>query len=204
MPTWACSATSAPTPNLGFDALFHFSPFSFEVDIYGSATVKRNGDDLASADLELVLSGVTPWRARGHATVHFMGDHDLAFDRTFGSPGAPPCHRRHDVAGLVRTAVGAAEAWGSQPPAGSGALVTFRDIGATAGLLLHPLAELTVHQRVAPLATQLATYANGPIAGPATITIDGVTVAGGPGGTQLATVGTATSPTGSRLPSSSP
>ena len=49
--------------------------------------------------------------------------------------------------------------------------MTLRDAGA-AGVLLHPLSELTVHQRVAPLKTQLDKYGNGPIDGASTIAID--------------------------------
>jgi hypothetical protein len=45
-------------------------------------------------------------------------------------------------------------------------------------VLLHPRAELTVHQRVAPVDTAIAKFGEGPIAGPTTISIDGVSIPG--------------------------
>ena len=164
--------------DLGFDGLIHFTPFQLEVEIYGSAEIKRNGDDLCSADLDLLLTGPEPWHARGHATVHYMGDHTLGFDRTFGPDAPPQAIPATNVAALVRAAVGDPGSWGAVPPSGDHSLVTLRDIGAANGLLLHPRAELTVHQRVAPIDTVLAKYGNGPIDGPSTITIDSVTTPG--------------------------
>ena len=164
--------------DLGFDGLIHFTPFQLEVEIYGSAEIKRNGDDLCSADLDLLLTGPEPWHARGHATVHYMGDHTLGFDRTFGPDAPPQSVPATNVAALVRAAVGDPGSWGAVPPSGDHSLVTLRDIGANNGLLLHPRAELTVHQRVAPIDTPLGKYGNGPIDGPSTISIDSVTVPG--------------------------
>ena len=164
---------------VGFDALMYFSPLSFEVDIYGRAAVKRNGADLASADLEFKLTGPTPWHAHGHAILHFLGDHSLAFDRTFGEPAPPASLPATNVANEVRTALGDAGAWGALPPGTAQPLVTLRDVGPTAGVLLHPLSELTVHQRVAPLDTRLERFGTGPVDGPSKITIDGVAIVGG-------------------------
>ena len=163
---------------IGFDTLIHFSPLELEANLYGSASVKRNGDDLCSADLELVLTGPTPWHARGHAIVHFLGDHSLAFDRTFGPDASPQALPAVNVADLVRAAVGLAESWGATPPDGEHSLVMLRDIGAAVGVLLHPRARISVHQHVAPVDTPIAKFNNGPIAGPATISIDAVTITG--------------------------
>lgn len=172
------AGTFSAAAQLGFDGLFHFSPFELEANLYGSASIKRNGDDLASADLELVLTGPTPWHARGHATIHFLGDHTAAFDRTFGPDAAPDALPATDVAEKVREALAEPTSWGAAAPDREHDLVTLRDIGPTAGLLLHPKAQLSVHQRVAPIDTPLAKYGNGPIAGATTITIDAVTIPG--------------------------
>jgi hypothetical protein len=180
--------TFSAAADLGFDALIHFSPFQLQTEVYGSAAIKRNGDDLCSADLDLLLTGPEPWHARGQATVHFMGDHSLGFDRTFGPDAPPQALPATNVADLVRQAIGDAGAWGAVPPSGDHSLVTLRDIGPTNGVLLHPRAELTVHQRVAPLDTALAQYGQGPIDGPTTISIDSVTVAGMPGPGAVGTI----------------
>jgi hypothetical protein len=157
---------------VGFDALMYFSPFYFEVDIYGRAAIKRNGDDVASADLEFKLDGPAPWHVHGHAIIHFLGDHTLSFDRTFGEAPPPVTTTATDVAGEVRAALGAPDAWGAVQPGRP--LVTLRD----AGPVLHPLAELSVHQRVAPIETRLERFGTGPVDGPSTITIDAVAITG--------------------------
>jgi hypothetical protein len=163
---------------VGFDAIMYFSPLSFEVDIYARAAVKRNGEDLASADLQFLLSGPTPWHAHGHAILHFFGDHSMAFDRTFGQPAPLAAAAATNVAKLVRDALGDAGAWGVLPPGSAHALVTLRDVGESAGVVVHPLSELSVHQRVAPLDTALGRFGTGPIDGPSTISIDGVDIPG--------------------------
>lgn len=164
---------------LGFDTLFYFSPFSFIVEIYGSASIQLNGSDLCSADLRFTLEGVTPWHVYGHAIVHFFGDHELRFDKTFGEPALPEALPATDVAKLVRDELALETAWGAQSPADVQSYATLRDTGA-AGVLLHPLSELSVHQRVAPLKTQLDKYGNGPIEGASTIAITAVTIQGMP------------------------
>jgi hypothetical protein len=165
------------TADLGFDALFNFGPFSFKVDIYGSLSIQRGGADLCSADLRFILEGVTPWHVHGNATLHFLGDHDMHFDRTFGDAGAVETLSPVNVAGSVRDAVAADTAWGARPPGDAHSYVTLRDTG-DAGMLLHPLSELTVHQRVAPLKTQLDKFGNGPIDGAHTISIEQVAITG--------------------------
>jgi uncharacterized protein DUF6603 len=162
---------------LGFDALFHFGPFWFIVEIYGSVSIQHNGADLCSADLRFTLEGVTPWHVYGHAIVHFFGDHELRFDRTFGEPAPLEALPPVDVAKRVREAIALETAWGAQSPSDAHSYVTLRDTGA-AGLLLHPLSELSVHQRVAPLKTQLDKFGSGPIDGAHTIAIDAVTIQG--------------------------
>jgi hypothetical protein len=162
---------------MGFDALFHFGPFWFIVEIYGSASIELNGADLCSADLRFTLEGATPWHVYGHAIVHFFGDHELAFDRTFGDPPPPQALPAVDVAKRVRDAIALETAWGAQSPSDAHPFVTLRDPG-TPRVLLHPLSELSVHQRVAPLKTQLDQFGTGPIDGSHTIAIDAVTIEG--------------------------
>lgn len=161
----------------GFDALFNFSPFSFKVEIYGSVSIQHNGADLCSADLRFTLEGVKPWHVYGHAILHFLGDHELHFDRTFGEAAAFETLSPVDVAQHVRDAIAVGTAWGARPPADAHTYVTLRDTGADR-VLLHPLSELTVHQRVAPLKTQLDKFGNGPIDGPHAIVIEDVTISG--------------------------
>jgi len=165
------------TADLGFDAVFNFGPFSFKVEIYGSLSIQRGGADVCSADLHFTLEGVTPWHVHGSATLHFLGDHEMHFDRTFGEAGPVETLSPVNVAGSVVDAIAASTAWGARPPGDAHSYVTLRDTGAD-GVLLHPLSELTVHQRVAPLKTQLDKFGNGPIDGTHTISIDAVAITG--------------------------
>ena len=54
---------------LGFDALFIFSPFSFVISIRASLRIKVRGRTLASIGVAFKLSGPTPWRAKGKAKI---------------------------------------------------------------------------------------------------------------------------------------
>ncbi len=73
------------TSNLGFDALIIFSPFSFEVDIYARAKVKKGGSTLLSIDLKLDLTGPNPYRVKGYGKFEICKvDVKVKFDKTFG------------------------------------------------------------------------------------------------------------------------
>ena len=53
---------------LGVDALFHFAPFGFVVDIGAGVALRYHGRLLMGIYLEGTLSGPTPWQVRGKAT----------------------------------------------------------------------------------------------------------------------------------------
>jgi hypothetical protein len=77
--------------HLGFDALFEFSPFHFVVDIKAGVTLKWHGRTLLGVDLELTLSGPSPWHAHGKATFKIWRfSKSISFDRTFGADEPPP------------------------------------------------------------------------------------------------------------------
>ncbi|MGE3618840.1 MAG: DUF6603 domain-containing protein [Acidimicrobiia bacterium] len=165
---------------MGFDTLIRFSPFSFEVDIYGYAHLKRNREVLFGVDVALRLSGPSPWRAKGVATVHFFGEHKVEFEVTSGQPAHEPPPPAIDVAGLVRAALGDPQAWASLPP--TDAPVRLREVPvdpgapAPARLMVHPAATLTARQSAAPLDRDLHKVGEAPISGPKRITLDHVLV----------------------------
>ena len=78
------SAASASTP------CSQFSPFSFIVDLQAKVTVKWHGTTLLGVTLDLTLSGPSPWRARGKATLELWWfSTSVSFDRTIGDDTPP-------------------------------------------------------------------------------------------------------------------
>ncbi|HSI76893.1 MAG TPA: DUF6603 domain-containing protein, partial [Lunatimonas sp.] len=57
---------------LGFNALLQFDPFYFETDIRISVEVSYRGRSFFGIDMEFVLSGPEPWRARGYAKIKVL------------------------------------------------------------------------------------------------------------------------------------
>ena len=53
-----------------------FSPFTLEATIAARVSVEYEGVDLANVGLDFVLTGPTPWQARGHATFEILR-HDV-------------------------------------------------------------------------------------------------------------------------------
>jgi hypothetical protein len=163
---------------LAFDALFHFVPFSVEAVLDGMASLKHNGDDMAAVKIHLEFSGPTPWRAIGTATIEFWGSHDLHVELTVGNDAPAPAPAPADPGHLLLDALAKSDAWGSVPPDQDHSLVTLRDPAAGTAVLVHPLGELSVHQRVVPLGVQIQRIGTSPVPGGATLTISDVTVTG--------------------------
>ncbi|MEH1097451.1 alpha/beta fold hydrolase [Micromonospora sp. CPCC 205739] len=145
---------------LGFDALFQFEPFAFEVDITGGVQLRHGNTLLFAVTVELHLSGPRPWHAHGLATFHVLFiDVSVAFEVTFGRPDAPPLPEPADVATMLETALADVRSWSAQLPASSDTLVTLREITPGAReLLAHPLGTLAFTQRVVPLATVIERF----------------------------------------------
>jgi hypothetical protein len=60
------------TAFLGFNALLQFDPLYFEVDVKISAQIAYRGRTFAGIDLEFLLSGPKPWRAKGYAKIKVL------------------------------------------------------------------------------------------------------------------------------------
>ena len=144
---------SASRARLGFDALFQFSPFAFIVDLQAGVTLKWHGRTLLGVDLDMTLSGPSPWHARGKATFKIWRfSKSMSFDRTLGEDAPPPPLPAADPLPELVAALADRRNWSAQLPATSGdARHVARDARRRREVLLHPLGELTVRQRVVPL-----------------------------------------------------
>jgi hypothetical protein len=138
---------------LGFDALFIFSPFSFTVDMRAGVDVLQGSKVLLGINLDLTLSGPNPWHAHGDAsfTILFFSV-GVSVDVTIGSPSQAPPLPATDVWPLLQAAWQDPSNWTASLPAGIASPVSFSP--GPAGnqvILVHPMGQLTVHQKVVPL-----------------------------------------------------
>src|SRR3954468_20000312 len=140
------------TGHVGFDGLFHFSPFRFAIGVSAHASVKVFGVGLFGVGLDFTLSGPTPWRAAGTASISlFFFDIGIDFDVTWGEridTTLPPV----EVLPLVAGELAKAESWRTRAPVAGAPLVSLRALDpAEADVVLHPLGTLVVSQRAVPL-----------------------------------------------------
>jgi hypothetical protein len=152
--------------HLGFDALFTFSPFAFIVDIQAGVTLKWHGHTLFGVTLELTLSGPSPWRASGKATFEIWWfSKSVSFDHTFGDDGSSAELPAADpMPGLI-AALADPRNWSAQVPGDTSMLVSLRETPDTGDVLLHPLGDLAVRQRIVPLGIEINRFGSAAVSG---------------------------------------
>ncbi|HEY0375618.1 MAG TPA: DUF6603 domain-containing protein [Pyrinomonadaceae bacterium] len=161
---------------LGFDALIHFNPFSFITDLSASVALRMNGTVLMCVQLNMTLTGPSPWHVWGTAQFSILSvKQSVSFDAQFGPDLRPAPPAPVDVKALLGTALNDARNWSSELPAGERPLVTFRQLApATNMLRVHPLAEVAVRERVVPLDRAIARFGNAPVTGEKTFRLKAV------------------------------
>jgi hypothetical protein len=166
---------------LGFDALLSIdaSGFHFIVDLFGGATIRRNGEVILGAQLFVTLTGPGQWHANGYAEIVFLGTHRIPVDVTVGADPEVAAPIPGDPLGDLATAVADPRNWSAQLPAGDTLPVTLREVAVT-GVLAHPLGELTFRQRTVPLALSISRYEGAPVPPDGRRLDLGFTVAAGP------------------------
>jgi hypothetical protein len=143
---------------LSFDALVQPFPPMFIIDIAGGLVLRRNGRILFGIEVWLTLSGPTPWRACGEATIHFLGKHTIPFDVTVGSEAVLPALPPVDPLGDLLNALGTARNWTGLLPAGGSGPVTVRPLDPGVASVVHPFGNLTVRQEAVPLGLDVSRY----------------------------------------------
>jgi len=161
---------------IGFDALIIYSPFSFEVDFTAGLEIGVAGIKLAGVSFDGALSGPTPFRVRGEATLSVLFFEVTAHvDEKFGderSVELPPA----DPWEPLRAALADARNWAATLPAGSVAVVAIAAPAGTSTLLLDPCGRATWRQKVVPLDRTITRYANVATPGPLRFAVDRVNV----------------------------
>jgi hypothetical protein len=166
-------------------ALFIFTPFSFEATIDASVKISFHGRG-PSVHLHGVLSGPTPWRARGELCVSILfWDACLGFDETFGG-GEPVSVPEIDpwtgsagppaVVGL-KQALDDPASWSTDPPPGLLSVVVLAEGSKN---LVDPLGILIVRERVVPVETDkpIERFGVGKVPQPVTFKLVGATLQG--------------------------
>jgi hypothetical protein len=150
--------------SIAVKTIFIFSPFSFAANIDASVKISFHGHG-PSVHLSGVLSGPSPWRAKGEVCVSILWwDACLRFDQTFGGATTvpevviDPWLGTATVQGL-KPALEDPKNWATLPPPGSFAVVS-RAPGAND--LVDPLGGFTVRQKALPVETTLPVARFGP------------------------------------------
>ncbi|HLL51982.1 MAG TPA: DUF6603 domain-containing protein [Myxococcaceae bacterium] len=137
--------------DLGFDALFQFSPFYFTISFGCSLAVKVFGAGLFSVRFRGELEGTSPWHVEGEGSISVLFfDLDVPFSHTWGE-SANTVLEPIDALPLIETELRKRENWVALPPSGSTLSVSLRAIEAAAELVLHPVGALRISQRAVPL-----------------------------------------------------
>ncbi|HEY1429357.1 MAG TPA: DUF6603 domain-containing protein, partial [Candidatus Tumulicola sp.] len=165
--------------HLNFDTLFQIDPFAFAADIDASIALVAGGDDLMSVELKGSLSGPSPWTIAGSFSIDLLFfSLSKSFTYSWGSADAAPPIPAVDPAALLATAFADSRSWGAALPPGVPALVSLRANDA-AGVVAHPLAQLTVHETVVPLDLAIDRIGAAPVTGATTFSIGTFTIGTG-------------------------
>lgn len=156
-----------------FDALVQWVPFGVDVIFQAWVKITAGGSTLLAAQVEVEITGPQPWHVVGSVSFSILWfSVSVGIDFTVGDPLAPVALAAVDVVALLWAEITRAESWSAALPAA----VT---PGVTLGGGTHPLAVISVRQKVVPLGTLVTRVgAQHPAAGPRAYDLD-VEAAGG-------------------------
>jgi hypothetical protein len=146
------------------DAFFKWTPhiyFTFGID--AGIEIKVLGETFCGVTFRGALSGMTPWRLEGHASVTVFFK-DIPFDLGPWEWGEPKPIAAFAISPVKEAAVALSEpiAWRPRMPAGADILVRLREDDATP-LLAHPLGQLEIKQLRVPLETDIDRIGSSPV-----------------------------------------
>ncbi|MGL5892895.1 MAG: DUF6603 domain-containing protein, partial [Bacteroidia bacterium] len=146
--------------NLGFDALFRFTPFHFTCVVKGGLNVNWKGDSILSLWFEGMLDGPNPWQLQGSAGFKiFKIDYSVSFDKTWGNSVVTTLPDIN-VLPLLMTALQDKTNWQATLPANVPQLVTVRNFSQSSDVVVHPQGAMAVSQKVVPLNFTIQRYGN--------------------------------------------
>src|SRR5271165_1377054 len=137
---------------VGFDTLFVFSPFSFQVDFSAGFDMSFEGHSFAGIHLDASLSGPRPFHLHGDASLHILFfDVSKSIDFTWGD-STPATLPSAPVLPPLVAALGDARNWSVTLPPQSAQATSLRPIlPDPARIVVHPMGSLSVRETVVPL-----------------------------------------------------
>jgi hypothetical protein len=147
---------------LGFDCLFQFDPFYFEVDIYAGLALRSGTSTIMGITVSGQLSGPTPWDIKGDAsfTILFFTI-SVGFHETWGQSNQDNAKQQIDVLSLLNQAIGDNSNWKAIMPDNNSQHVSLRTIAPGGDeMVVHPFGSLTFSQRIVPLDVDIAKFGN--------------------------------------------
>lgn len=146
---------------IGFDALFIFSPFSFEFDFSAGFSITYDGATLAGITLNALLAGPTPWHLHGDASLTFLFfTVSASIDLTWGDSNQatlPPAA----VLPALTGALGDPRNWSvTLPPAGAPGVSLRRITADPTVIVVQPGGVLEVREIVVPLGIPITKFVN--------------------------------------------
>src|SRR5262249_13121853 len=165
--------------HIGFDALFVFLPFSFTGEFSGGVELLIGDESIAGVHLRGLLSGPTPWHARGEACISILFfDVCVGFDATWGKP-------RDERLPAVNPAVPLLDAiqdpgnWSDKLPPAAVRVVTLaappRD---RQRVMVDPVGSVVLRAKVAPLYQTITKFGETAPPAPVTFTIGNINLGG--------------------------
>lgn len=154
-----------------FDALIQFTPFGLAASMAAMVAVKAGTTVLLAVQLDLSLTGPTPWHIWGkaHFQILFISV-TVDFDATIGQEQPPPLPPPVDIRPLLLAALKDPRNWGTELPLGERPMVVLREAQQAQTempqgtppppLLVHPLANLHVSQQVVPFDREVTKFGN--------------------------------------------
>ena len=157
--------------HLGFDALFQFSPFYFNISFSASMSVKVFGAGLFSVRIRGELEGTSPWHVEGEGSISVLfWDIDVPFSHTWGD-GADTVLPSAPAMPILVAELTKRESWIAIAPTGAPISVSLREIDVTLELVLHPVGTLRVTQRAVPLNLDIQKIGNKKISDVSKLTV---------------------------------
>lgn len=147
---------------LGFDALFQFSPFYFNVSFSAGLAVYWKNDPFLSISLTVMLEGPTPWHAKGTAEFKILVfKFKVNFDKTWGQQATTTLPDKA-VFAEVKAAIEHRANWLATKSGTTDPLVTLRAIDTSNPnkLLITPDGGLSVSQKVVPMDVTISKFGN--------------------------------------------
>lgn len=146
--------------HIGFNALFQFSPFYFNITINAELSVKIFGAGLFSIGFDGLFEGPTPWHIKGRGSIKIVFWRvKVPFEETWGDKedtNLPPI----SVVPILAAEFEKVENWTARLENSSALRVSLRTLDPATELVLHPVGALAITQRAVPLAVTLDKIGN--------------------------------------------